>query len=81
MHAVKSGWPLNGSMQSKIVLTMLAMISEIERDLNLNTRLRARKAAGVKLGRPEGPGKSKFDPHKDETFALYNIGISQNFCG
>lgn len=33
VHAVKGGWSLNGTMESKIVLTMLAMISEIERDL------------------------------------------------
>jgi hypothetical protein len=33
VHAVKGGWSLNGSMESKIVLTIFAMIAEIERDL------------------------------------------------
>lgn len=33
VHSVKGAWKLNGSMESKIVLTMLAMIAEIERDL------------------------------------------------
>ncbi len=60
VHAVKGAWTLNGSMESKIVLTMLAMIAEIERDLiseRTKEGLRARKAAGVMLGRPKGPGK------------------------
>lgn len=59
VHAVKGSWSLNGTMESKIVLTMFAMISEIERDLisqRTKEGLRARKAAGVKLGRPKGPG-------------------------
>ena len=59
VHAVKGAWSLNGSMESKIVLTMLAMIAEIERDLiseRTKEGLRARKEAGVRLGRPKGPG-------------------------
>jgi DNA invertase Pin-like site-specific DNA recombinase len=32
VYAVKGRWSLNGSMESKIVLTVLAMVSEIERD-------------------------------------------------
>ena len=49
------------------------MIAEIERDLiseRTKKGLRARKEAGVKLGRPKGPGKSKLDPHKEEIIAL-----------
>ena len=73
VHAVKGAWSLNGSMESKIVLNMLAMISEIERDLiseRTKEGLRARKAAGVRLGRPPGPGKSKLDVHRVEIEAL-----------
>jgi DNA invertase Pin-like site-specific DNA recombinase len=82
VHAVKGAWTLNGSMESKIVLTMLAMIAEIERDLiseRTKEGLRARKAAGVVLGRPKGPGKSKLDRHEDEIFALLKNGSTKTF--
>lgn len=82
VHAVKGAWSLNGSMESKIVLTMLAMIAEIERDLiseRTKEGLRARKEAGVKLGRPKGPGKSKLDQHKDKISALLNNGSTKTF--
>lgn len=80
VHAVKGGWSLNGTMESKIVLTMLAMIAEIERDLiseRTKEGLRARKEAGVKLGRPKGPGKSKLDQYKEEIVALLNNGSTK----
>lgn len=82
VHAVKGGWSLNGTMESKIVLTMLAMISEIERDLiseRTKEGLRARKAAGVKLGRPKGPGRSKLDQHKEEILALLKNGSTKTY--
>lgn len=82
VHAVKGGWSLNGTMESKIVLTMFAMISEIERDLiSARTKegLRARKAAGVKLGRPKGPGKSKLDKHREKIEALLKNGSTKTF--
>lgn len=69
VHAIKGGWSLNGSMESKIVLQVLAMVSEIERDLisaRTKEALKARKAAGVKLGRRPGPGKSKLDPYRED---------------
>ncbi len=58
------------------------MISEIERDLiseRAKDWLRARKAAGVKLGRPKGPGKSKLYPHKEEIIALLANGSTKPF--
>jgi DNA invertase Pin-like site-specific DNA recombinase len=82
VHAVKGGWSLNGTMESKIVLTMFAMISEIERDLisqRTKEGLLARKAAGVKLGRPKGPGKSKLDKHRIEIEALLKNGSTKTF--
>ncbi|NTV13125.1 MAG: recombinase family protein [Desulfobulbaceae bacterium] len=82
VHAIKGGWSLNGSMESKIVLTMLAMFSEIERDLiseRTKEGLRARKAAGVILGRPKGPGKSKLDQFKEEIIALIRNGSTKTF--
>ena len=82
VHAVKGGWSLNGTMESKIVLMMFAMISEIERDLisqRTKEGLRARKAAGVVLGRPKGPGKSKLDKHRVEIEALLKNGSTKTF--
>lgn len=82
VHAVKGHWSLNGSMESKIVLNVLAMVSEIERDLiseRTKEGLRARVAAGVKLGRPKGPGKSKLDKHRAEIINLLNNGATKTF--
>ncbi len=50
-----------------------AMAAEIERDLisqRTKEALTARKAAGMKLGRPRGVGKSKLDKHRPEIEAL-----------
>lgn len=77
VYAVKGAWQLDNSMQSKIVSTMFAMLSEIERDLiseRTKEALRARKAQGIKLGRPKGPGKSKLDQFKEEIVAFLNTG-------
>lgn len=82
VHAVKGGWSLNGTMESKIVLTMFAMIAEIERDLiseRTKEGLRARKSAGVILGRPKGPGKSKLDQNREEIIALLKNGSTKTF--
>jgi len=80
VYAVKGGWSLNGSMESKIVLQVLAMVSEIERDLisaRTKEALAARKASGVKLGRPKGPGKSKLDVHRDDIIEDLNRGVTK----
>ncbi len=65
---------MNNGMQSKIMSTFLAMFAELERDF-----IRARKAAGVKLGRPKGPGKSKLDKHRPEIEALIKNGSAKSF--
>ena len=41
--------------------------------------LRARKAAGVKLGRPKGPGKSKLDEYREEIVALLKNGSTKSY--
>jgi DNA invertase Pin-like site-specific DNA recombinase len=82
LYAVKGEWQLDGSMQSKILAMVFAMAAEIERDLiSQHTReaLRAKKAAGFKLGRPRGPGKSKLDPFQPEIEALLANGSTQKF--
>ena len=56
VYSVKENFQLNGAdMQSKVMRTMLGLFAEIERDLiSARTKegLVARKAQGVKLGRP-----------------------------
>ena len=47
LHAVKGGWSINGGLESKVVLYMLGLFAEVERDLvSLWTReaLAARRA-------------------------------------
>lgn len=82
IYAVKGGWELNGSIQSKIMAMVFAMAAEIERDLiskRTKEALKARKAAGIKLGRPKGPGKSKLDKYRDEIVALLKNGSTKAF--
>lgn len=82
ISAVKGAWSLNGSIESKIVGIVFAMAAEIERDLissRTKEALRAKKAAGVRLGRPPGPGKSKLDKHREEIVALLRNGSTQRY--
>lgn len=58
------------------------MVSEIERDLiskRTKEALQTKKANGIKLGRPKGPGKSKLDTHKLEIEALLKNGSTKKF--
>ena len=41
--------------------------------------LRARRANGVKLGRPKGPGKSKLDAYHEEIVALLKNGATKSY--
>ena len=79
VYSVKENLELNGDgVQAKIMATMLSLFSELERDfISMRTKeaLKARKAAGVKLGRPKGPGKSKLDQHRDEIIAFLKTGV------
>ena len=82
VYAVKGNWELNGSLQSKIMAMVFSIASEIERDLiskRTKEALRARKVAGVKLGRPKGAGKSKLDKYREEIVALLRNGSSKKF--
>lgn len=80
VYAVKGNWQLDQSIQSKIIAIVFSMAAEIERDL-ISRRtieaLKARKAAGIKLGRPKG--KSKLDIYRPEIEALLNNGSTQKF--
>jgi DNA invertase Pin-like site-specific DNA recombinase len=82
VYAVKGSWQLDQSIQSKIVAMAFSMASEIERELisqRTKEALRAKKAAGIPLGRPKGPGKSKLDPFRPEIEALLANGSTKAF--
>lgn len=82
IYAVKGNWQLDHSIQSKIVAMAFSMAAEIERDLiSQRTReaLRVKKEAGMSLGRPRGPGKSKLDPFRPEIEALLANGSTKAF--
>jgi DNA invertase Pin-like site-specific DNA recombinase len=82
VYSVKEGLELNATIQSKIMSTLLALFAELERDfISQRTKeaLRARKAQGIRLGRPKGPGKSKLDKHREEIIALLRNGSPKSF--
>lgn len=82
IYAVKGNWQLDNSIQSKITAMVFSMASEIEGDLisqRTTEALKAKKAAGMTLGRPTGPGKSKLDQFKPEIEALLANGSKQKF--
>ena len=57
-------------------------MAEIERDLiskRTKEALQARKAKGMKLGRPKGPGKSTLDKYHEEIVALLKNGSTKSF--
>jgi DNA invertase Pin-like site-specific DNA recombinase len=59
-----------------------SMAAEIERDLisqRTTEALRFKKAQGLKLGRPKGPGKSKLDVFRPEIESLLANGSTQKF--
>jgi len=82
VYAVKGNWRLDGSIQSKIIAMAFSMAAEIERDLisqRTTEALRYKKAQGIKLGRPKGPGKSKLDAFRPEIESLLANGSTQKF--
>jgi len=82
VYAVKGNWHLDQSMQSKIIAMAFSMAAEIERELisqRTTEALRFRKAQGLPLGRPRGPGKSKLDPYRPEIAGLLANGSTQRF--
>lgn len=82
IYSIKGNWKLDNTIQSKIMAMAFAMAAEIERDLisqRTKEALQAKKAMGVKLGRPKGSGKSKLDKFRPEIEALLNNGSTQKF--
>lgn len=82
VFAVKGSWQLDSSIQSKVMAMIFAMAAELERDfISARTKeaLAARRASGMKLGRPVGRGKSKLDKFRPEIEALLQNGSSVSF--
>lgn len=82
IFAVKGNWQLDNSIQSKIIAMAFSMAAEIERDLisqRTKEALRFKKAQGMTLGRPKGPGKSKLDAYRPEIEGLLANGATQKF--
>ncbi|NLD38014.1 MAG: recombinase family protein [Desulfatiglans sp.] len=80
VYDIKNKWSLNGSIESKVLAMAFSIAAEIERDLiskRTKEALRVRKEKGVKLGRPQGPGKSKLDPYKEEIISMLKTGVSK----
>lgn len=82
VYSVKGNWQLDQSIQSKIIALAFSMAAEIERDLisqRTKEALRFKKAQGLPLGRPKGPGKSKLDAFRPEIESLLASGSTQKF--
>jgi DNA invertase Pin-like site-specific DNA recombinase len=74
--AIKQNLCINGKhdMQTKVLITMFSLLAELERDL-ISQRtieaLKAKRAAGVILGRPKGKlGASKLDGKENEILEM-----------
>jgi len=84
MVAIKQGLKISAKnrkdITSKVMVTIFSLLAELERDLisdRTRTALARAKAAGKKLGRPKGPGKSKLDGREDEIKELLSKGVTK----
>jgi len=82
LRCLKEGIRITGDqdMQTKVMVTMFSLFAEIERDLiseRTKEGLARARSEGKLLGRPQGPGKSKLDEHKDEILAALASGVSK----
>lgn len=81
--SIKENINLNGGqdMQTKVMITMFSLFSEIERDLiskRTKEGLKRARAEGKLLGRPKGTiGKSKLDGKEDEIRTFLKGGINK----
>ncbi|WP_257282325.1 recombinase family protein [Endozoicomonas sp. ISHI1] len=81
LHIAKNNMRFDDSMQSRITATVLGMAAEIEREfISSRTKeaLAAKKAQGIKLGRPQGKAENlKLDVFKDEIQKYLDMGLSK----
>ena len=80
VYSIKENWQLDDSLQSQIMAFAFSLSATIEKKLlqeRTKEALRARKAAGVKLGRPVGSGSSKLDNYKLEIESMISMGVTK----
>ncbi len=79
MYSLKENFCNNeSSITATVTSTIFALGAQLERELiSLRTReaLQARKAKGIKLGRPKGKGKSKLDKYSEDIKKLLTYGV------
>ena len=79
LYSLKENFCNNdNSITATVTSTIFALVAQIERELiSLRTReaLHARKLANIKLGRPNGKGKSKLDIYKEDIFKLLSLNV------
>lgn len=70
----------NHDLQSKVMVTLFSLFSELERDLiSLRTKeaLAAKRSQGIRLGKPKGTLQaSKFDKDREKIQELLALGLS-----
>jgi len=81
LTSLKENIDINGShsTSSKMMVTMISLFAELERDLisqRTKEALATKKKNGARLGRPKGPGKSKLDEHRNEIAELLQKKVS-----
>ena len=81
--SVKDEFELNNEkMHQETMVSMFSFFSALEKEFvsqRTKKALKERRKAGVRLGRPEGPGKSKLDKNKDEIITLLKNGSTKAF--
>lgn len=79
LYALKENFNnAENSITAMVTSTIFALIAQIERDLiSLRTKeaLQAKKATGVRLGRPKGKGKSKLDDYREDILKLIDLKV------
>ncbi|PSU85499.1 resolvase [Photobacterium phosphoreum] len=85
VHIAKQNMVLDGSMQAKIIATILGLAGEIEREFirqRTKEALAARVAKGITLGRPKGKAaRLKLDDKRDDITKYYKMGLSLREIG
>ena len=79
LYSLKEHFSTNDEgISATVIKAVFALVAQIERDLiSLRTKeaLVAKKAMGIKLGRPRGKGKSKLDIHRDDILKLIELKV------